>query len=312
MRYQRISKQLGQKVDIIGDAEIAWYISAAQQDIQRRLSVVESSTNITLGSTTNLYALPATFGKQKHAYIGTYKLEELPIKEAEQREIDGDEGYWYAIKISGHIPYIYCPITSGTLTIVYYPDLSYYQPSLSSSQVWGSFSGAAYSGNPILPNRYSQGLIYNMLSQIFPDYLALYEKELKSLRESRQFSDRDYLTYNLGGLEEDRESGDSSSTTTTTTVTSLDDAVKRIRIRVDDTGVATVAFSTGWTTTPTIVNNISTIVVSSADSEFVNWVQPAVNNHDFGWTQTGATTLTFSASPVSGWGEAEIIINVYD
>lgn len=312
MRYQRISKQLGQKVDIIGDAEIAWYISAAQQDIQRRLSVVESSTNITLGSSTVLYALPATFGKQKHAYIGGNRLDEIPIKEAEERQIDGDTGYWYAIKISGHVPYVHCPITSGTLTVVYYPDLSYYQPSLGASQVWGSFSGAAYSGNPILPNRYSQGLIYNMLSQIFPDYLALYEKELKSLRESRQFSDRDTLTYNLGGLEEDTLDRGSESTTTTTTVTSLDDAVKRIRIRVDDTGGATVAFSSGWTTEPTVVNNISTIVVSSADSEFVNWVQPAVNNHDFGWTQTGATTLTFSASPTSGWGEAEIIINVYE
>jgi hypothetical protein len=311
MRYQRISKQLNQKVDVINDAEIAWYISAAQQDIQRRLSVVESSVDITLGTTTNAYALPATFGKQKHAYIGSNILEEKPIVWAEKQEVSSSDGYWYAIKVTGHVPYVYCPISSGTLTVVYYPDLSYYQPSLGASQVWGSFSGTAYSGNAILPNRYSVAIIYNMLSQIFPDYLSLYEKELKSLRESRQFSVEDTINYNLGGLE-DEATYEVSSTTTTTTISSLDDAVKRIRIRIDDTGAYTVAFSSGWTTTPTVVNNISTIVVSSADSEFVNWVQPAVNNHDFGWTQTGATTITFDAVPTSGWGEAEIIINVYD
>jgi len=311
MRYQRLSRQRQQKAEIIPEKEIAWYISAAQQDIQRRLSVVESSKDITLGTTSNLYALPVTFGKQKHAYVGSTSLVEKPIEWAEKQGVMSQSGYFYAIKISGHTPYIYCPITSGTLTIVYYPDLSYYQPSLGATQVWGSFNGVAYSGNLVLPNRYSVAIIYHMLSQIFPDYLPLYEKELKSLRESRQFSVEDTLNYNLGGLNE--ELGyEVYSTSPSTTITSLDDAVKRIRIRVDDTGGYEIAFSTGWTTIPTVQNNISSIVITSPDGEFINWVQPAVNNHDFGWTQSGATTITFEPSPLTGWGEAEIIIDIYE
>lgn len=196
---------LARKIDKIEltDKMLSFFISAAQQDIQRRLSVVESSTDITLGDSSNEYALPSTFGKAKHAYIGGNIVYEKPIVWAEQQALNNNNGYWFAIKIKGHTPYIYCPITSGTLTVVYYPDLGYYQPSESASQTWGTFNGSVYSGNLILPDRYDMAILYNMLSQIFPDYLALYEKELKSLRESRQFSDTDTLKYNLGGLEDE-------------------------------------------------------------------------------------------------------------
>ena len=310
MRYQRVSKQLGQKVDIINDSEIAFYISAAQQDIQRRLSVVETSVDITLADVTNLYALPATFGKQKHAYIDDVILEEKPITWLEKMVVGDSSGDYYGIKISGHTPYVHCDNTSGTLTVVYYPDLSYYQPSLSSSQTWGEFSGAVYTGNPILPNRYSMAIIYNMMSQIFPDYLALYEKELKSLRESRQFSDTDTMGYVLGGIGEDEPIG-STSSTSSTTVSSLDTVDKKIRIRADDEGDSSVEFSEGWDSTPSVVNNTSTIVITSSDSEFTNYVRPKCNNNDFYWTQTGSTTITFYASPTSDWGAVEIIIEIY-
>ena len=231
MRYRRISKQLGQVIDHIGDAELSFYISAAQQDIQRRLSVVESSTDITLDSLSNLYALPATFGKQKHAYVGNISLEEISIVEAEKRSLTGDNGAWYAIKVTGHFAYVYCPMTSGTLTVVYYPDLNYYQPSLGASQTWGSFNGVVYSGNLMLPDRYDMAIFYNMLSQIFPDHLALYEKELRSLRESRQFSGSDTLKYTMGGLD-DSTSIDTTveAGTVSTYVSSLDEASKEIKI----------------------------------------------------------------------------------
>lgn len=307
-----------QKIEI-ADKMLSFFISAAQQDIQRRLSVVESSTDITLGTTSNLYALPMTFGKQKHAYVGDTPLQEKPIVWAEQANLSGDIGYWYAIKIQGHTPYLYCPITSGTLTIVYYPDLSYYQPSLSSSQVWGTFDGVTYSGYLLLPNRYSMAILYHMLSQVFPDYLVMYEKELKSLRESRQFSDTGTLGYNLGGVEEDvteRTVSYSTTTSTDSVISSLDEPVKRIRFRADDTGGYTIEFASGWEATPTITNSIAsdppTIVVSSANSEFTNYIEVRINNEDFGYSQTGATTITITPDPTSGWGEIEVIINIYD
>jgi len=302
-----------QKIDI-ADKMLSFFISAAQQDIQRRLSVIESSTDITLGTTTNLYALPVTFGKQKHAYIGNNRLEEKPIIWAEQANVSNISGYWYAIKISGHTPYIYCPISSGTLTIVYHPDLSYYQPSVSASQVWGTFSGVTYSGNLLLPNRYNMAILYHVLSQIFPDYLSLYEKELKSLRESRQFSGTDTLGYNLGGLDEEGGAEVSpASVTLTTIISALDEPVKRIRFRVNDTGAAaTVEFESGWEATPTIANNITTIVISSANSEFINYLELRLSNQDFTYIQDSASQITITADPTTGWGEVEMILNVYN
>jgi hypothetical protein len=304
-----------QKIEI-ADKMLSFFISAAQQDIQRRLSVVETSTTITLGTSSNLYALPQTFGKQKHAYVGGDRLEEKPIIWAEEQAVDGNDGYWYAIKISGHTPYIYCPISSGTLTIIYHPDLSYYQPSVSASQTWGTFDGVVYSGNLILPNRYNMAILYHILSQIFPDYLMMYEKELKSLRESRQFSDTNTLGYSLGGVEEDiRDRGTAIATSEEDViVNALDQPSKRIRFTADDTGSYTVQYEDGWEVTPTIVNTITdppSIVITSANNEFTNFVHPQITNENFGWSQTGATTITITPDPTSGWGEVEIIIDIY-
>lgn len=311
MRYKRLSQQRQQPFDSLNDAEISFYISAAQQDIQRRIGVVETSTSITLGTISNLYALPASFGKQKHAYIGDSPLDEIGIVEAERLSIYGDASSYYAIKVTGHTAYILCPISSGTLTIVYYPDLGYYQPSLGSSQTWGSFNGVVYSGNAILPDRYNMAIIYNMLSNIFPDFLALYEKELKSLRESRQFSTSDTLGYNLGGIEEGVLSG-ASITSSTTTISSIDAPSKRLRLRADDLGTYSVELDYGWSTTPTIVNSVSSIVITSGDSEFTNYTKVSSTNEDFTWSQTGSSIITILPDPASGWGGVEIIIEIFD
>lgn len=313
VRYKRLSQQRQQPFDHIGDAEIALYLSVAQQDIQRRLSVVETSTDITLDSISNLYALPITFGKQKHAYAGQTILQEISIKEAEQATLGGNSGAWYAIKVTGHSAYVFCPMTSGTLTVVYYPDLNYYQPSLGASQTWGSFNGVVYSGNAILPDRYDMAIIYHMLSNIFPDHLALYEKELKSLRESRQFSDTDTLKYTLGGID-DSVSVDLSITTSTsiTSVSSLDEAAKRLRFTADDLGNYEIKAEYGWSSTPTIVNNVSSIVLTSAGHEFTNFVRVSPSNLDFAWSQAGSAQITITPDPTTGWGEVEIIIDIYE
>lgn len=305
-----------QKIEI-ADKMLSFFISAAQQDIQRRLSVVETSTTITLGTSSNLYALPQTFGKQKHAYVGGDRLEEKPIVWAEQANLDSSRGFWYAIKIQGHTPYIYCPVQTGTLTIVYYPDLSYYQPSVSASQVWGTFDGVTYSGNLLLPDRYNIAILYYVMSQFFPDYLSLYEKELKSLRESRQFSDSDKLGYNLGGLEEDTlDRGYIEITSTSTiTVNAMDEPIKRLRIKATDTGSYNIEYSYGWEVAPTVVNIITdppSITISSANNEFTNYLQLRINNLNFGYTQSGANTITITPDPTSGWGEVEIIVEIFD
>ena len=310
-----------QKIDI-GDKTLSFFISSAQQDIQRRLSVVESSTSIVLGSdsenyiSANTYSLPSAFGKQKLAYIGSDLLIEKPLTWVQKEIALGGSGFYYAIQPQGHTSYIICPTSSGTLTIHYYPDLGYYQPSVSATQSWGSFSGVIYSGNLILPDRYNMAILYSMLSNIFQDYHILYEKELRSLKESRLYSDTDTLKYDIGGFGTESESRDVASTITTditTIISALDEPVKRIRFRVSDTGAAaTVLFSTGWSSTPTVVNSITSIVISSANAEFSNYSELRINNADFGYVQNSTSQITITPDPTTGWGEVEIILNIYE
>jgi len=33
---------------------------------------------------------------------------------------------------------------------------------------------------------------------------------------------------------------------------------------------------------------------------------------NFGWTQTGSSTITITPDPTTAWGETEIIIDIYD
>lgn len=104
-----------------------------------------------------------------------------------------------------------------------------------------------------------------------------------------------------------------STLTPAAIVSSLADApTKRLRFRASDDGTYTAEFSTGWDITPTIVNNVSTLVVTSANNEFNDYVQVETSIEDFTWTQTGANTITITCDPSSGWGNAEIIIDIHE
>ncbi len=298
-----------QKIDI-NDKLLANFISQAQQDIQRRLAVVESSVDIALATTTNVHSLPTNFGQQKHAYLGSTLLVEKTARYIREQLAVGGTGNWFAIYQQGNTQQLLTPHTSGTLTLFYYPDFRYYQPSVSTSQDWGSFSGIVFSGKLMLPDRYDMAILYYMLAKVVPDFKADYEKEVRSLRESRVASLDEGFKYIMGGIEDVVPTVTSSVTTTDPPT---DTADKKIRFRVSDNGgSATVEYADGWSTTPTIVNNTSTIVVSSADSEFTNWLHVEANNENFSWSQTGATTITITASPSSGWGDVEIIIEVWN
>ena len=296
----------------IVDKVLASFISQAQQDIQRRLLVVESSVDITLTTTTYVHSLPSNFGQHKHAYCSNMLLEERSERFIREQITSGNSGFWYGIYQQGNTQQIITSLTSGTVTLFYYPDFRYYQPSLGSTQDWGNFSGTVYTGKLLLPDRYDMAVLYYMLAQVIPDYWGLYEKEIRSLRGSRISSMDDGFGYELGGVNE--SSVAIVGTLPTVAVASAiptDTADKKIRFRVSDAGTTVTEFTDGWLVTPTIVNNITSVVVTSTN-EFTNWVHVETNNGVFGWSQTGDTTITLTPYPSTGWGEAEIIIEIWN
>lgn len=295
----------------LGNKELAFLISASQQDIQRRLAVVTVSQDIVLTGV-NLYNLNSNFGNDITAVCGGTVLSKKPVKWIREMIAQSIAGDYYAIYVSGNTQQLLTTVASGTLTIYYHPDFNYYRPSLGGSEDWGTFNGITYSGKLLIPDRYDMAVLYRMLAFIFPDFLALYEKELRSLRESRVGSCEDRMMYEFGGdLETEAETTTSTSTTITSATILSTDADKFLRIRVTDAGVATVSEASGWTTNPTVVNSVSSIVVTSADSEFTNYTHCERTQNDWEWSQTGSNTITVTPHPSSAWGQCEILIEIW-
>ncbi|HKB85123.1 MAG TPA: hypothetical protein VKD08_03055 [Ignavibacteriaceae bacterium] len=294
---------------------LASFISQAQQDIQRRLSVVEASTTIALGTTSNVYNLPSNFGRHKHAYIGSTLLGEKSSRFIREQIALGNTGDWYAIYQAGNTQQILTTYTSGTLTVYYYPDFRYYQPSVTSIQDWGTFNGIVFTGKLMLPDRYDMAILYYMLSQVVPDYYAFYEKEIRSLKGSRVASMGETLDYNFGGLEEDAYPIGASGGTTVTVITTIagtTDADKYARIRCTYTGGAySVEDKNGWTSDPAVANNGTSIVITSADSEFTNFIHIDINNENFTYTMS-ADTITITPDPTTDWGDVEIVLAIWN
>lgn len=296
----------------INNKILASFISQAQQDIQRRLLVSESYADLTL--TANEADLPGDFGYHKIAYIGDTILTQKTSDFIRQQIAKGNTGDWYAIYQAGNTQKILTTYSTGTLRIYYYPDFLYYRPLLSSTQDWGTFSGIAFSGKLMIPDRYNMAVIYYMLSQVIPDYYNIYEKEIRSLKSSRVSSMSDAFSYDLGGIGGDIITGatGTSSTPAPAVATPAADAPdKKSRFRVTDAGLTSEEYADGWTSNLTIVNNVSSIVITSADSEFINYIHVRINRGDFGYSMT-SSEITIIPYPLAGWGEAEIIVEVWN
>lgn len=69
-----------------------------------------------------------------------------------------------------------------------------------STQDWGTFNGNKFTGNLLLPERYTEAVVLGMLSKIFPDLRNDYEFELKTLKGGKQDLTQISLEYNLGGI----------------------------------------------------------------------------------------------------------------
>jgi len=184
-RYKRISFQRDLKVQQLNDAEIAFMISEAQQDIQKRVDVVTGTSAITLVAGQNVYNCPSDFGKLKYATINNYPLDVVSEYDVLARTAESGTPVEVAQYIVGNTAQILVnpkPDSATTLNIYYSVDMNYYQPSGATSQGWGDFSGTSFSGKLLLPDKYDRAVYLFMLAQFFDDYELKYKEEIISLR----------------------------------------------------------------------------------------------------------------------------------
>jgi len=199
--FNREFFKLGKKAPRLEIKDVAMDMSEAQQELQRDLWIVEKSYPISLTPDNNTYVLPSDFGKQKGVVInGTPLLEQTSRKIYESNSQSGDVG-WYAIKVLGSTQSLLIyptPTSNDTAYLYYYPDFGFYSPSGISAQSWATFDGDSFTGNLMLPGRYSRAISLYILSKWFDSFVLKYEAEKARLRSARQVSLPDSLDYNLG------------------------------------------------------------------------------------------------------------------
>lgn len=281
---------------------IALDLSETQQDIQRRHSVLQGYTTITLQASKNTYNLPSNFGKVKAVMIGGLRLTEKSFNEIiESPDTTEMTPNRFCIYTSGNTTQIIfhnMPDTAYTAYVYYYLDLGYYSPSGNAVQNWGEFDNNYFYGTPVLPEKYSRAIVYGMLANEFPDYEQKYENELRSLRESR-ISSLPKRPYSMGGYKtkgtEMTVIVESTTVSTGSTGTSNDNPSKIVLIEYAyATNTITIGTPIGYTGTITGSWNGTSVVISSDTPEFsINNLFVIPNNFDCVFTNTSsAVTIT--------------------
>lgn len=300
-RYLRECYKRNLKPMDMPEASLAMDLSEIQQDIQRRLSVVQSYTTITTEEGVNTYNLPTNFGKHKMVMIGGLKLTETSTDELLEHVSANSTPNYFAIYPSGKTQKIILdPTPNGAYTvyIYYFLDLGYFSPSGSATQDWGQFDQNYFYNYSPLPERYYRAIVLGMLSNWFLEFKVDYERELLSLKESR-VSSLPQRTYSMGGYKSKGttmsvivESTTSSTPTTTTNILLPTKAL--IVTYTYSTNAITITDQEGYEGSVTGSYVGGNVVITNDNPEFsVNNLYIEPNNTSVLYSNTSSTvTLT--------------------
>ena len=159
-----------------------------------------------------------------------------------------------------------------------------------SLQDFGAFNGNKFTGNLLLPERYTEAIILGMLSKIFPDLRLEYEEEIKNLKHSREDVTQMRLSYNLGGLS--AINYQSMEGVTDVPDQPLTTPARTIYFEIastEDTATATVVGNSGDIS----VNRVDgAIVITSTTADFNNFTYINPNNDDCNYALDNSSQIT--------------------
>lgn len=308
LKFNRESRKRKLNYEVPADREIALLISEGEQDVQRRLRIVESSATVTL--TNGVGTLPANFGSIRGVkYSNTFLTPRsiTDVRKAQAQE-SVSEPYIYALDTqSGSYQLLVYPTDATSVTVYYTVDSLYHQPS-ASTEYWGSATlpfNDGFSGNLILPNRYALAIQLYMLAQYFDEIEIKYERELSSLKHSRP-NTLSSPKYNFGGLEDDGVFEAMRSQNASIQSSSGDGEVYTkhyiVYIEEGSTTYSTIKNTFGGIT-PSLASNVLTL---SSSSEFTEGKILAECSLDMTWTRTSDSEMKVTIYPASGWSKATV------
>lgn len=158
--------KLGIEMPELQEGVIAFLISEAQNDLIKRLNVIKSYTDIQLIKDTLEYALPSKFGKFIHAEMSGERIPATGITELSDIKSPLTIAVYYSesgykLRLNGS--------STGTLRVWYYADTNLFNPANTQAQDWGQFDGNTFTGNLLVPERYTMAVLYYMLKESIPN-----------------------------------------------------------------------------------------------------------------------------------------------
>lgn len=160
------------------------FIAEGEKEIQDRLKLIESDTDVTLLDSVFIYDLPSDFG--------TVNLRRMQVEHSN----DISEFYIiYPVESKKQIQFIKTDNLNinSPFKIWYYPSINNYQEDLLRES-------PSTAPDIMLPDDTELALKYYVLWHIYPDYLDLYQNEMINLRSRRSTSIQTSASYDIGGL----------------------------------------------------------------------------------------------------------------
>jgi hypothetical protein len=310
MRREAFKRQ----VDLpqIDNTEIALLVSEAEQDLQEKLLIVESSATVTL--TSGVGNLPANCGKIRAVRSGSTFLDERSADEVTRMQAHGsssDASVFARQTTGGTETLLVYPTGAESVVVYFYVDTLFHQPS-ASEEYWGSaslpYSSGDFSGNLLLPARFSKAIQYHMVSEYFDDYLLRYQSLVNQLKGSsrKTISSPKYM---FGGLEEDGVYEETRSQNASIQTSGGGDVYeKHVKIYCEE------GSSTFQETLPSTFNSITKSLVGNVlyltSSDFVAGKTMVDCSRSMNWTFSDTNQIAITFYPTSGWVSATVEVHV--
>lgn len=295
----------------VGNTEVAMMVAEAEQDLQNRLLIVESSASVPI--TNGVGSLPLNCGKIKlvKASNGDW-LQEKSAEDVLQMQANGSSSgasVFARQTTGGTESLLVYPLGETSVTVYFWVETLFYQPS-SSTQYFGSetnpYASGAFSGNLLLPAKYSKAIQYHMLAEYFDDYMIKYEQEVNKLKGAfvRTLS---MPKYQFGGLEED---GDYESARQNASIQTSGGSVYDKHIKIFTTEGSSSFSETLKDGFGSIGKSLSgnTLTITSS-GEFIQGKTIVDCSTSFNWAWDSASQIRI-IFPFAGWTSATVEIHV--
>lgn len=313
-RHKLQCEEIGRPYKKLNENMVAMLISKGQQDVQRRLGILQKTATLSISSGDSSVNLPDDCGRLRQVFISDTPMVKVSATDIAANLTDTGQPCNYSEIIDNATKKILLQPTADkdyTATIFYIVSPNIFSPSQDPDQDWGQlYQDGKYYGDFKLTDQYEEAVILWGLSRIFANVIPLYAAEIASLRNSYAALGDAKLPYTFGGLRlraKTRIIQSTSSTTGGDTVTNTDIPSYEYRFEITEGSAAVEKYSKGFGAIS--VADVGGEITITSNAEFNNFTFVDPNNDNATYEMTNPSTIVIHAG--AGYGSLSITIKRY-